>query len=523
MKLVTAEEMRGIDRSCASVGLTTEVLMENAGRAVAEETQKLMGGVVGKRVLILVGPGNNGGDGLVAGRYLSDWGAEAVFYLCAERPAADRNLALAVERGLALVRAREDEGLAKLGDLLGSSEVVVDAVLGTGRSRALEGLLKEVLSRVLQFKAKKPEVPIVAVDVPSGLDADTGAVDPNCIYADFTVTLGYPKVGLYNFPGAERAGKIIVVDIGIPSELAEGISRELITEQWVQSVLPRRPRDANKGTFGKVLVVAGSVNYIGAAYLASMGAVRVGAGLVTLSTPKSLQPVLAAKLTETTYLPLPEAETGVVGEKAVSVVAEHLQDYSVLLIGCGLGQKPPVVKFVQSLLLDVKGKHLPALVIDADGLNILSQVSGWWQRLGRDAILTPHPGEMARLSVTTVADVQQRRLEVTRQKAMEWQQVVVLKGAYTVVAAPDGRAKVSQIANPGLASAGTGDVLSGVIAGLLAQGLSPFDAAACGVYLHGEAGEMVRQELGDAGMLASDLLSALPRMIKRLKASKLGG
>lgn len=523
MKLVTAEEMRQIDRNCASVGLTTEVLMENAGRAVAEETRKLMGGVVGKRVLILVGPGNNGGDGLVAGRYLSDWGAEVVFYLCAERSAADRNLALAVEHGLTLVRAHEDEGLTTLDDLLGSSEVVVDAVLGTGRSRALEGLLKEVLGRVLQFKANKPEVPIVAVDVPSGLDADTGAVDPNCIYADFTVTLGYPKVGLYNFPGAERAGEIIVADIGIPPELAEGVNTELIIEQWAQSVLPRRPRDANKGTFGKVLAVVGSINYTGAAYLACMGAARVGAGLVTLSTPKSLQPILAAKLTEVTYLPLPEAEEGVISEEAVSVVTEHLWGYSALLIGCGLGQKPPVVKFVQSLLLGAESRHLPALVIDADGLNILSQVSGWWQRLGRDAILTPHPGEMARLSGITVGDVQQRRLEVARQKAMEWQQVVVLKGAYTVVAASDGRAKVSQIANPGLASAGTGDVLSGVIAGLLAQGLSPFDAAACGVYLHGEAGEMVRQELGDTGMLSSDLLSVLPRVIKRLKMSKTGG
>lgn len=523
MKVVTAEEMRRIDRDAGAIGLTTEILMENAGRAVAEETRKLLGSVVGKKVLVLVGPGNNGGDGLVAGRYLGDWGAEVVFYLCAQRPDTDKNLALAVERGLTMVNGWEDEGFTQLEGLLNSSEVVVDAVLGTGRSRAIEGVFKEVLNRLARLRETKGGVIVVAVDVPSGLDADTGAVDPSCPYADFTVTLGYPKVGLYNFPGAERAGKIIVADIGIPEVLARDVNTELLTWQWVQSVLPQRPCDANKGTFGKVLVVAGSINYIGAAYLACMGAARVGAGLVTLATARSLQPVLATKLTEVTYLPLPEKEAGVIGEEAVTVITEHLKDYDILLIGCGLGQRPSVVKFVQELLLEAAADRLPATVIDADGLNVISRVPEWWQKLASGAILTPHPGEMSRLSGVTVADVQRQRVELARRKAIEWQKVVVLKGAYTVVAAPDGRVKISQVANPGLASAGTGDVLSGVIAGLLAQRLSPFEAAACGVYLHGEAGEEVKQELGDAGMLASDLLSVLPKVIKRLKASKMGG
>ncbi len=523
MKVVSAEEMRRIDRAAADIGITTEVLMENAGRAVAEETRKLMGGAVSRKVSVLVGPGNNGGDGLVAGCYLSDWGAEVVLYLCAQRSPADKNLALAVERGLALFKAWEDDDFRNLDSLLSSSEVVVDAVLGTGKSRALEGVLGEVLGKLSQLKMSRPEVIIVAVDIPSGLDADTGAVDPRCPGADFTVTLGYPKLGLYNFPGAERAGKVIVVDIGIPPELAEGVKAELITAQWARSVLPVRPRDANKGTFGRVLVVAGSINYIGAAYLACMGAARVGAGLVTLAVPQSLQPILATKLTEVTYIPLPEKETGVVGEKAAVTVLEHLPNYEVLLIGCGLGQRSSVVKFVRSLLLDMLVRQRPHLVIDADGLNILSQVPEWWQKLSGGAILTPHPGEMARLSRATIAEVQQRRVEIAREKAREWQQVVVLKGAYTVVAAQDGEVKISQVANPGLASAGTGDVLSGVIAGLLAQGLAPFDAAACGVYLHGEAGEVVREELGDAGMLASDLLPVLPRVIKHLKATGSGG
>jgi len=511
MKIVTAEQMREIDRSAANIGLTTETLMENAGRAVAEETKKLIGSVIGKQVLVVVGPGNNGGDGLVAGRYLDDWGAEVVIYLCSQRPAGDKNLALAQEHDITVVQADQDKDFTRLDSLFGSSEVVIDAVLGTGRSRTVDGVFKEVLTRVIKSKQANSKLLIVAVDVPSGLDSDTGAVDPSCVYADATVTLGFPKPGLFSFPGAERVGKVIIADIGIPPSLAEDIPTELITEEWVNSVLPERH------SFGKVLVVAGSINYIGAAYLACMGAARVGAGLVTLSTASSLQPILAAKLSEVTYAPLQEVEAGVIASKAASVVKGLLPDYEVLLIGCGLGQKTQVVEFIKSTLFGLPQSSSPALVIDADALNTLAQLPDWWQKLNQDAILTPHPGEMARLVGGSVEEVQKQRLETARKAAMEWRKVVVLKGAYTVVAASDGRARISQVANPGLASAGTGDVLTGTIAGLVAQGLPLFDAAACGVYLHGEAAEVVRREMGDAGMLAGDLLAALPKVIMRLK------
>ncbi len=520
MKVVTAEQMREIDRSAASVGLTTEILMENAGRAVAEETRRLIGGVIGKHILVIVGPGNNGGDGLVAGRHLEDWGAEVNLYLCGQRPDGDKNLALAQERDITIVQADQDRDFARFDSLLGSSEVVIDAIFGTGRSRAVEGVFKQVLTKVIDAKHRNPDLVVIAVDMPSGLDSDTGAVDSSCPYADATVTLGYPKPGLFSFPGAERVGKVIVADIGIPPSLAENIPTELITEEWVKSVLPRRYPGANKGSFGKVLVVAGSINYIGAAYLACMGAARVGAGLVTLSTASSLQPILAAKMTEVTYAPLPEAEDGIIASKAASVLKQWLPDYEVLLMGCGLGQKAQVVEFIKSALFDLSQISSPALVLDADALNTLAQVPHWWQKLSQDAILTPHPGEMARLAGVSVDEVQRQRLEIARKAAMEWRKVVVLKGAYTVVAASDGRARISQMANPGLASAGTGDVLTGAIAGLVAQGLPLFDAACCGVYLHGEAGEMVRWEVGDAGMLAGDLLPALPKVIMKLKQRK---
>jgi len=284
----------------------------------------------------------------------------------------------------------------------------------------------------------------------------------------------------------------------------------------VRSVLPSRPIDANKGSFGRVLVVAGSVNYVGAAYLACSGALRVGAGLVTLATAASLQPILASKLTEVTYLPLPETRPGVISPQAAKVISQQLDHYHTLLLGCGLGQTEPAIRFITTVLFKLRSA-LPPLVLDADALNTLARVPNWWQQLTDDAILTPHPGEMARLTGLSVDKIQSDRLGITENVAKDWHKTVVLKGAYTVIATPGGQSRVSPIANPGLASAGTGDVLSGVIAGLVAQGLSLPNAAACGVYLHGEAGEVVKAKLGDAGMIATDLLTALPQVIKSLK------
>jgi len=520
MKVVTAEQMRQIDRRAASAGLTTEILMENAGRAIAEQIKKLADTIAGKRILVIVGPGNNGGDGLVAARHLADWGAEVNLYLCSSRPEGDNNLALVQQRGIVVFRADQDGDFARLVELLSKSEIVVDAVFGTGKSRALDGVFKEVMARVIEAKNRNSGVEIVAVDIPSGLDCDTGAVDPSCPHADATITLGYPKPGLFNFPGAAKAGKVIIADIGLPPSMSENIPTELITEAWIKSVLPERPEDANKGNFGKVLVVAGSINYIGAAYLACMGAARVGAGLVTLSAASSIQRILAAKMTEVTYTPLPESKPGVIAATAASVLKKLLPDYKVLLMGCGLGQSAAITGLVKSVLFSRSKGWFPAVVLDADALNTLARLPNWWQKLSEDVILTPHPGEMARLAGITVDEVQHRRLEIARKFATEWQKVVVLKGAYTIVAAPDGRARINQSANPGLASAGTGDVLSGAIAGLVAQGLPLFDAAACAVYLHAQAGEMVRRELGEAGMLAGDLLPALPKVIKALKQNE---
>jgi len=517
MKIVTSEQMRQIDQECAKAGLPTSVLMENAGKAVAEETRRILGTTTQQHILVLVGPGNNGGDGLVCARYLHDWGAKVSVYLCRQRPPDDANLELVQQRGITCVEAAQDGSLSQLDELLAQATCVIDAIFGTGKARPLEGIPAQVLTKVAQAKRKRPNLHLIALDLPSGLNADNGAVDPACPYADNTITLAFPKLGLFSFPGAERVGKLTIVDIGIPDYLADAITTELITDEWARLALPRRPLNANKGTFGRVLVVAGSINYIGAAYLACSGAMRVGAGLVTLATATSLQPILAAKLTETTYLPLPESQPGIISPQAAELISQQVSNYNVLLLGCGLGQSQSAIEFTSSVLAQ---PALPALVLDADALNIMAKTPRWWQQLIGEAILTPHPGEMARLSGLSIAEIQQDRVGTARKFALEWQKTVVLKGAYTVIATPEGRCRISPIANAGLASAGTGDVLTGVIAGLVAQGLSLFDSAALGVYLHGKAAEAVRETMGDAGMLATDLLPALPRVIKRLKEAE---
>ncbi|MFQ6057944.1 MAG: NAD(P)H-hydrate dehydratase [Anaerolineae bacterium] len=541
MKVVTTEEMRRFERETDASGLSYAMMMENAGRAVAQAIEKQTD-VAGKQVLVLVGPGNNGGDGLVAARHLHDAGAQATLYLWKRRTEEDENFRRTQERAIPFARAEEDDGLAGLRDLVSQADVIVDAFLGTGIERPIEGLLKEILGVVAegvsQRKAEGRSPLIVAVDVPTGLNCDSGALDPAALPADLTVTFAFPKRGQYLFPGAGAVGELVVADIGIAASLAEEVPVEVATPEMVRGLLPRRPPEAHKGTFGKALIVAGSVNYTGAAYLASAAATRVGTGLVTLALARSLHPILASKLTEVTFLILPE-DLGVLVPEGVKLLVEKIPDYDALLLGPGLTHEELAVAFVHRLLGLEAGKaklrlgfvtgaeeapaeevKLPPLIIDADGLNALAQAGEWWERLQAQAILTPHPGEMARLTESTVAQVEADRIGVAQGMAQKWGQVVILKGAYTLIAAPDGRVVINPFANPGLASGGTGDVLAGAIVGFLAQGLAPFEAALVGAYLHGLAGEMAREELGDAGMVAGDLLPRLPLAIRRLKEGR---
>ena len=517
IKIVTSQQMRLIEERSEAAGVSTDALMERAGEEVARRAEGLLAD--GSAVTVLVGPGNNGGDGLVAARHLCRPAREVSAYVCSPRRTPDQKLELAAEAGVGVTVAAEDEGLVGLDGLLDSAGLVVDAVLGTGPSRAIEGDLEAILRKVAEARTRRPAMRLVAVDVPSGLDADTGSADPACVAADLTVTLGFPKAGLFEMSGTDLVGEIDVADIGLPDGLADDVDAELMTDAWASGLLPRRPAVAHKGTFGRTLIVAGSRNYVGAAYLAAMGAYRAGAGLVTLAIPEALRTPLAAAAPEPTYLPLPESEPGVVSSDAAPVVLDAIAKYDALLIGCGLGRAHATRSLIEAVLYSKR--ELPPTVVDADGLNTLSLAGGdvpWWELFPGPAVLTPHQGEMVRLAGDSTPRSGDRIGEA-RESAARWNKVTVLKGAHTVVASPGGDVMVSPFANPGLATAGTGDVLAGIVSGLLSQGLSLQIAASLGVFLHGAAGDRVRSELGESGIVASDLLAEIPRVTRDLRGS----
>jgi hydroxyethylthiazole kinase-like uncharacterized protein yjeF len=532
MKIVTVDEMRRIEAASDAAGHSYAAMMEQAGRAVAKAITAHRD-VQDLHTLILVGPGNNGGDGLVAAHYLADAGAHVTCYFLKPRdPAQDRNFYRIKERGIDAVLATEDRDWANLRRLACEADIVVDALLGTGTNLPLRSTLVEMLDVVRHSLAlhnqpphetlttlatltprrtKREETFIVAVDGPTGLEYDSGALDERTIPADLTVTFAYPKVGHFRFPGAGALGELIVADIGTDPTLANDVTLEVVTPEMMYSWLPPRPLDAHKGTFGKALIVAGSITYTGAAYLAGAAATRAGAGLVTLALPEAIHTAVTSHLAEATYLPLPD-EMGSIAANAAQIVAEQLISYSALLLGPGLGQKSETQAFVKTLL----NNQLPPTIIDADGLNILARVEDWPKRLPPKSILTPHPGEMARLTKCSTKDVQSNRIAIARAQAAAWGQIVVLKGAYTVVAAPDGRVVIEPFSNPALATAGTGDVLAGTIVALRAQGVNAFESAAAGAYLHGMAGELTRREKGTAGMVAGDLLAHLATAWQRI-------
>ncbi len=546
MKLLSVAEMRLVEKASDKAGHSYAEMMQRAGQAVAEAVCERLD-VKDRRVLVLVGPGNNGGDGLVAAKALAAAGARVVCYLLKPRDAEkDKVLRPVQEAGLPIVAAADDNKREKLERLAREADVVVDSALGTGARLPIRGALAKALTLVQEVVAERkqeerrrpltslgapapssgtPRPFVVAVDGPSGLDFDSGALSKVSLGADLTVTFGWPKVGHLSFPGACAVGELIVADIGIDPELASDSALDAADSDMVRDLLPDRPIDAHKGTFGKALIVAGSINYTGAASLAASAAARCGAGLVTLALPGAIHASVAARLAEATYLLLPH-ELGVVSGEAVRVVAGRLGEYQALLVGPGLGQEQETRDFILSLLCgggrkgrmgfvsEEEGERasssLPPLVVDADGLNALAELEGWHERLPADTILCPHPGEMARLMGGKISDVQSDRVKTARSKASEWGHVVVLKGAYTVVAAPDGRTVVQPFANPALATAGTGDVLAGAIVALRAQGLEAFAAAVAGAYLHGMAGELASRQIGKAGVVAGDIAARLP-------------
>lgn len=514
MKLVTVSQMKAIEKEADSVGLSYAQMMENAGRGLANTVEVISKFQDWNEVLGLVGPGNNGGDTLVALTYLAGAGWRAKAY-CIKRKPDDLSQRL-LDAGGEIILADEDDKFESLAACLATAEILLDGLLGTGARLPLKPEAASLLSSVQSILASLDEPPFIcAVDCPSGVDCDTGAAADETLAADLTVTMACLKQGLLRFPAFDLAGKLEVADIGLPPDLPAltNIHRFIPDFGWVVDCLPPRPSDAHKGTFGAALIAAGSIAYTGAAYLSAKAAYRIGTGLVRLASPAPLHAALAGQLPEVTWIPLPH-ENGFIARAAAIPVAQNLGRVTALLVGCGLGLEETTRDFL-ARLLETK---LPPLVIDADGLKLLAQIPNWHAKLPALSVLTPHPGEMSVLTGLSKDDIQNNRESVAEKYAREWGHIVVLKGAFTVIAAPDGRTAILPFASAALARAGTGDVLAGIIVGLRAQGVDAFEAAAAGAWIHAQAGLSALSEVGSAAsVLAGDVLDCVNDVMGELQ------
>jgi len=514
MKVAMVEEMQCIERTAIdSYGIPASILMENAGAGVARVVEEMLGVLKDKKICVFAGRGNNGGDGFVAARHLHNAGAKVkVFFLDTIehiRGEAKLHFDILTKMELDIIEVRGDRDWDKVRLALIFTDGVVDALLGTGYRGDVRGNYAEVIALI-----NNRQTTVVAVDLPSGLHANTGFVSGYCIKADKTVTFGLPKPGLLLYPGTEYVGSLEVIDLGIPVELLhdEDIQQNLITEQLVRERMPQRAADTHKGDNGQVVVVAGSAGMTGAAALSSMGALRSGSGLVRLGIGQSLHDIMETKCSEVITKPLTEAEYGQLSAAALPEIQELVQSANVLLIGPGLSTKGDVPELVRNLIRQIS---IP-MVIDADGLNAITYEPEVLEQAAGALIFTPHPGEMARLTKMSVADVQANRVEVARTYAQRWGATVVLKGARTVIATPDGQIYINITGNACLATGGTGDVLAGMLAGFIGQGLTPEDAAVVAVYIHGRAADKLAVEYGKAGILAGELLPVIPKVINEI-------
>jgi len=517
MRVVTTEQMRQIDnQTIEQVGIPAIVLMENAGRAILDTVNCHFPGM--EQIGIIVGKGNNGGDGLVIARHLAMSNRAVTVYLAAAPDdftgQAKTNLKIVRNLGIPIVecQSRLNPRSSQEQVLRFDEDLLIDAIFGIGLSRRVEGKMAEVIRSV-----NRSEATVVSVDVPSGLDADTGQSLGVCIESDLTVTVGLPKIGLLIQPGAKLAGKIEVAEIGFPDSIIEN---QQIQTHWttdVDLVLPGRPSNSHKGVYGRVFVLSGSTGMTGAATLTSQAALKSGTGLVTLGIPQRLNSIMEAKLTEVMTLPLPDTEEGTLDLTAERPICNYTdQKQQVLAIGPGLSRHSSTV----ALILRLANRLSHPMVIDADGLNAFSEEPALLLKLSqqnnRQMVITPHLGEMSRLTGRSIEEVADDPMGVAIDFAYRYQMTVALKSVPVTVASPQGQIWLNSTGNAGMATAGSGDVLTGVIAGLMAQGLHATDAAVTGVYLHGLAGDLAAEILGQHSLMATDILNYLPQAIGKV-------
>lgn len=520
MRVVTAAQMRTVDaRAIKDFHLPANVLLEHAGLHVAKTVWQLLARTTRKRVVLFAGKGNNGGDGFVAARHLRHWGASVRVFAVADEAGLAKPVAQALRGARAfgvdvIVLDEKSERNARLN--VAASDVVVDALLGTGMKDKPKSFVAKAIDLI-----NGGNKPVVSVDLPSGIDADTGHAAGASVRATWTVTFGAPKIGLLIGEGRDAAGRIVVADIGLPKQLFATGDYTFVTAPVARHLLPVRPSWGHKGTFGRVLIVAGSRGMTGAALLCVRGAQRVGAGVVTLAGPAPLNDVFAAAIPEALTNPLPSDESDALAVEAADAVERQMKrGADVIVIGPGMTTKAGATAVVERVLQ----KAAVPVVVDADALNVLAKRSDLLSAVGRDRraalVLTPHPAEMARLCSIDVQEVLAWPVELVREKAAQWQAVVVLKGSPTVTALPDGKAFINGTGTNALASGGTGDVLAGAIGGLIGQGASPADAAVAAVFVHGLAGDLAAQDAGRAGVVAGDVAHKLPQALERVRTGE---
>jgi hydroxyethylthiazole kinase-like uncharacterized protein yjeF len=517
--------MRNIDkRTIEGIGISGLELMEKAGRGVAEAAREMLGDPAEKRVVIFCGRGNNGGDGFVVGRYLAQWGAKVEFFLTASKEEvqgdAKTNLKKALDLKLPIHEVLNEK------EILSPTEahLIVDALFGTGFEGEISGYLKNLVEDI-----NESGIPVLSVDMPSGLHSDTGQFTGTCVQATRTVTMALPKIGHFFFPGKAMSGKVSVVDIGVPPPVVEeeNIDLNLITEEEVREMIPRRPPDAYKGTCGRVVLIAGSTGLTGAASLASLSSLRVGAGMAVLGIPKTLNPILEEKLTEVMTKPLPDVrKKGALALRGFGEVRELLKWGDCCAIGPGLGQHSETLELVRRL---VSKLQMPA-VIDADGLNAIAKDTSILKESKAPLILTPHIGELSRLNGVPIPEIAKNRIKYASDFAKGYNCVLVFKGAPTIISEPAGQIYVNPTGNAGMATAGSGDILTGILVGLLAQMLMLrnneevkkilLDTACAGVFIHGLTGDLAKEEKGEMGMIAGDLMEKIPEALLSLVNGK---
>ena len=519
MKLVTSAEMKDIDSNAIDkYSIPGIVLMENAGLATVNKITQIFGNeLTKKRIMIFCGKGNNGGDGMVAARHLINKGVEVKVYLLSSsseiKGNAAVNLTILQSMGAKIYTIINDKDIHRVGISMIYADLIVDAIFGIG----FEGESNGVAARVIKLINESKRL-ILSVDVPSGLEVDTGKVYGECVNANYTVTFGLPKIGLFMEPGYRYSGKIEVADISLPAKLLNShtLSRELVTKKWVESKLCKRSHNTHKGTYGHVLILGGSPGMTGAVYLAAMGALRSGAGLVTAAIPRSLNIILEQKLTEVMTLPLPEKEKGFLGKDSLELILDMAKKVDTIVIGPGMSVSAEGEALLKELLPQLK---IP-VILDADGLTLFSKIMmdnrEFLKQIQTDMIFTPHPGEMARLCKIDSQEVQKNRLFIAEDHAKKWNVTLILKGSKTIIASPNNRTYLNINGNPGMATAGTGDVLAGMIGAFLAQKLDIETAATVGVFLHGYAGDKAAEQVGEYSLTAMDIIYCLPYALREL-------